>query len=283
MKTWIEVEARFNERPADTSVFAEAFERFGCHSSLESEDPPAIKAYLEGFNGSSKMANDLRAVLLERGAAEVHLTEVPDEDWSEIWKQHFKPRRIGRRIVVVPSWETFEASEDDVIIGLDPGQAFGTGEHPTTRLCLELLERFDIAERSVLDIGCGSGILAIAAAKLGATIVNAIDVDSSAVEISRKNARANDVSLAVHQEEGFGNWSRGRMWDLILANIVSATLVRLASEVAGHLVPNGLWVVSGILQNNWNDVFEEATRCGFELIERTDEDDWIAAAFRSAS
>lgn len=283
MKTWIEVEARFTEFPTDTSIYAEAFERFGCNSSLESENPPSIKAYLEALNGSSKTASELKAVLLERGAAEVRLNEVPDEDWSEIWKQHFKPRRVGRRVVVVPSWENFEASEEDVVIRLDPGQAFGTGEHPTTRLCIELLEGFDVGGKTVLDIGCGSGILAIAAAKLGAMIVTAIDVDSSAVEISRENARANNVLLDLHQGEGFGESSRDRKWDLVLSNIVSATLVNLAPAVARNLVPSGLWIVSGILQNNWNDVFEEATRCGFELVEKKDEDDWIAAALRNSS
>lgn len=280
MRTWIEVEARFAQRPEDSSPFAEAFEACGCNSSLESDDPPAIKGYLEAVNGASDKATMLRDLLLQRGANEVILSEVPDEDWSEIWKQHFKPRRVGKSMVVVPSWENFVSNADDVLLILDPGQAFGTGEHPTTRLCLELLEDVDPKGKSVLDIGCGSGILSIAAAKLGATNVTAIDIEESAVEIARENAQLNDVSLDLHAGEGFGNWSEDKHWDIVLSNIVSATLVRISPDVSHHIAMRGAWIVSGILKENWNDVLSEANAAGFSLERKTEEDDWIAATLR---
>ena len=282
MKTWIEVEARFAQRPEDTSPFAEAFEAFGCNSSLESDDPPAIKGYLESVNGSSVSAARLKKVLLDRGANDVVISEVPDEDWSEVWKQYFKPRRIGTHMVVVPSWETFESRADDVLLILDPGQAFGTGEHPTTRLCLELLEEEIPSGKRVLDVGCGSGILSIAAAKLGATHVASIDIDEAAVEITRENARLNDVCLETHAGEGLANWAESRSWDIVLSNIVSATLVRIAPLVFQRLSSNGAWIVSGILKENWNDLLEEAKSVGFQFEVSKEEDDWIAATLRKS-
>jgi ribosomal protein L11 methyltransferase len=282
MKTWIEVEARFLERPEDSSPFAEAFQIFGCNSSLETDDPPAIKGYLEAVNGSAATVNDLKEMLLKRGASEVTLSEVPDEDWSEIWKQHFKPRRVGKNMIVVPSWENFASGPDDLPLILDPGQAFGTGEHATTRLCLELLEGANPKDKRILDIGCGSGILSIAAAKLGAANIAAIDVDESAVEIARENAKLNEVTLELHAGEGLGDWSKGRTWDIVLSNIVSATLVRIALEVAQHTSPGGAWIVSGILKENWDDVLTGAKTAGFELEIIQEEDDWIAATLRKA-
>lgn len=280
MKTWIEVEARFEKPLEDSSPYAEAFQFFGCNSSLETDDPPAIKGYLEAVNGSTTMANELRELLLQRGASEVVLSEVPDEDWSEIWKQHFKPRRVGKNMVVVPSWENFVSGPDDVLLILDPGQAFGTGEHPTTRLCLELLEEEQPKGKSVLDMGCGSGILSIAAAKLGAKNVTASDIEESAVEIAHENAELNEVTIELHAGEGFGPWADGQLWDIVLSNIVSATLVRIAPEVAQHISPAGAWIVSGILKENWDDVLSEAKIAGFELESIKEEDDWIAATLR---
>ena len=283
MKTWIEVEARFTKRPEDSSPFAEAFQGFGCNSSLESDDPPAIKGYLESINGSSTNATKLQELLLERGANEVVISEVPDEDWSEIWKQHFKPRRVGQNLVVVPSWENFDSRSNDVLLILDPGQAFGTGEHPTTRLCLELLEEENPKGKNVLDIGCGSGILSIAAAKLGASSVSAIDVEESAIEITRENAALNEITLETHVGEDFAHLAKNRSWDIVLSNIVSATLVRIAPEVCRHISPHGAWVVSGILKENWKDVLEEAQFAGFQLEKTREEDDWIAATFRKTA
>jgi ribosomal protein L11 methyltransferase len=282
MKTWIEVEARFAERPKDTSLFADAFENFGCNSSLESEEPPAIRGYLEAVSGSLKNANRLKAILLERGASEVRINEVPDEDWSEIWKQHFKPRRVGKRLVVVPSWEDFEEAEQDIVLKLDPGQAFGTGEHPTTQLCLELLEQSELAGKSVLDIGCGSGILAIAAAKLGAKSVTAVDIDGSAIQITIENSRVNGIRIETYASEGIAEWSQGRKWDIVVSNIISATLMRISDDVLSHLESNGIWIVSGVLQNNWKDLYEDV-RNNFDLIELKERDEWVAAAFRCKS
>lgn len=283
MKRWIEIEARLNDPPEDWSPFADAYTRFGCDASMLGADDVSIKGYFEGVAGSDTAAEALKAELLRLGAAEVVFQEVPDEDWSEVWKAHFKPHRVGERFVVVPSWEEFEAQAGDVILTLDPGQAFGTGEHPTTRLCLHLMDSLEMGGRDVLDLGCGSGILAIAAAKVGARTVTATDIEDAAVEIARENAQTNGVALELYGGNGFGDWAAGIQWDLVVSNIISATLIRLASEAASYVRPGGTWIVSGVLRQNLADVQAAIEAAGFERIALEEEDDWIGATFRRSA
>lgn len=279
MKRWIEIEARLSESPEDWSPFADAYTRFGCDASMLGDDEISIKGYFEGVAGSDAAADALKAELLRLGAAEVVLSEVPDQDWSEVWKAHFKPHRVGQNFVVVPSWEDYEPKDSDVILTLDPGQAFGTGEHPTTRLCLRLMETFDVAGKDVLDLGCGSGILAIAAAKTGAHRVTATDIEAAAVEIARENARTNGVELELYGGNGFGEWAAGRQWDLVVSNIISATLIRLAAEAAAYVRPGGTWIISGVLVQNQADVRAAIEASGFAPFAVEEEDDWIGASF----
>ncbi len=176
--------------------------------------------------------------------------EVGAQDWAQGWKQHFSAVRIGHHLVVRPSWEEFAAQEDDIVVVLDPGMAFGTGTHGTTRLCLEAVaEAFDSAEppRRVLDVGTGSGILAIAAAALGAERVLACDIEEQALLTSRENCEVNHVEQTVEltgaplEELDVG-------FDLILANILAEENVRLADPLIERLAPGALLVLSGILQ-----------------------------------
>jgi ribosomal protein L11 methyltransferase len=300
MKSWISVEAKFTSPPEDWSLFADAFTVHGCNSSLQSDDPPAIKGYLEDVPGARENAYALGSSLTLLGANDVVTERCPDEDWSEVWKAFFKPQRIGTRLVIVPSWENFDPLPDDLILNLDPGQAFGTGEHPTTRLCLRLLERLLNARppaaegkggkgarvpdtpsgMEVLDLGCGSGILAIAAAKLGARPVTATDIEPSAVEIARANALANGVHVELFAGEGFGEWAPGRQWDVVVSNIISATLIRLAPEAFGFVREGGFWIVSGVLKSNWQDVKAAVESAGFKFSVIEEEDDWIGAVFK---
>lgn len=279
MKGWIEVEAVLDYTPDDWSPFADAFTRSGCASSMQSDEPPSICGHLEMVPRARKAAEALGNRLLDLGARAVNVREIPDQDWSEIWKQHFKPHRIGERIVVVPSWETYDAVPGDLILNLDPGQAFGTGEHPTTRLCIRLMERLDLSAKRVLDLGCGSGILSLAADKLGAGPITSTDIEPSAVEIAERNMRDNGASAEFYAGDGFGAWAGGRTWEVVLSNIISATLMRLAPEVATYVAPGGAWVVSGILESNWPDVLSAAQRAGFTLESKIGEDDWVGACF----
>ena len=275
---WIEIRATLPAVPEDWSYLASLFQDAGCPSTLQTDRPPTITAYLEDVSGASEAAAELRERLLASGAAEVEFRTVPDSDWAESWKQHFKPRRVGKRFVIKPTWETCESSANDLVIVLDPGQAFGTGDHPTTRLCLELLESADVAGKRVADIGCGSGILSIGAVLLGASEVYASDIEASSVEISKENASRNSVSFQCETAEGFAG-ARGK-WDVLVSNIISATLMRLAPEAAEHVQPGGFWIVSGIYRSNWEDVRSAAERSGFTLVQTAEEDDWVGATFR---
>lgn len=278
MTTWIEVKAQFDSSPGDWSPYVDAFDRFGCPSSIQSDTPPAISGYLVEVEGSQARADQLALELHRLGASGVTLTTVPDEDWSELWKIHFKPRRVGSRFVIRPTWEEFESGPEDLVIVLDPGQAFGTGDHPTTRLCLELMEKAPIRGSTVADIGCGSGILSIGAVLLGAASVFASDIDPLAVEVSKANAELNGVEFECMAGDGFAVMDGLR--DVVISNIISATLIRLAPEAAHAVKAGGLWIVSGIIKGNWPDVQAAAEEQGFVLEETATEDEWVAATFR---
>jgi ribosomal protein L11 methyltransferase len=200
---------------------------------------------------------------------------------------------VGRHFVIRPTWEAYPAQADDLEIVLDPGQAFGTGDHPTTRLCLELLEDADLRDAEVCDVGCGSGILSIAACKLGAANVVAIDIEPVAVEVTKENAALNSVRFVAMVGEGIapaieegqegtseaGATPEAAGFDVVIGNIISAILIRLARDVYAFTRPGSRWIVSGIISQNWNDVLEAAQRAGFELRTKREEDGWVAALF----
>ncbi len=270
---WTKVTAHLEDEPLDWSVWAEAFERHGLPGTVQTDDPPTMSAYLPP--GSEAGLVPLAAFLTARGARQVTTEQVPEEDWAESWKQFFKPRRIGG-FLVRPTWEECDLSPGLIEIVLDPGQAFGTGDHPTTRMCLVLLEERGAAGLDVADIGCGSGILSVAACRLGARSVVGVDSDGPSVEAALANARRNEVAFDVHEGKGFEPFAN-QTFDLVLSNIISAALIALAPEAARRVRPGGAWIVSGIIQENWGDVLKAAERCGFQLQRKETEGEWVAA------
>ncbi len=221
----------------------------------------AVHAYIpaDGDNGGAVLA--VRVGLDAAGiAADVEARVVAQEDWAEAWKEHFQVERYGQRIVVVPSWREYTALPNDVVLTLDPGMAFGTGQHETTRMCLEAIERTVTAGTGVLDVGCGSGILSIAAAKLGAGMVRAVDVDPVCVRVSAENIALNSVSVEV--QEG----SLGAAWpfpdgptgtfDVVVANIIARAIIDMADDLVGALRPDGRLIVSGVIGEREAEVLE---------------------------
>lgn len=278
--TWREVVAIFDDVPADWSPIIEVFREFGCENTIEQDSPPSIGTAVVEVDETDSVVGKLRAALLEAGAARVIDRPLVEQNWDEVWRQFFKPRRIGPRVVVRPTWEAFELGPEDVEIVLDPGQAFGTGDHPTTRLCLELLQEFDASGMRVADVGCGSGILAIAADKLGAREVAGVDIEPLSVAVSRENAAIN--RSAAHFVEGNSILDLGEgPWDLVLSNIISATLIGMASRISSQIAPRGIWIVSGILEPNWPDVLQAAKAEGFTLVSIRKEDNWVAARLQA--
>ena len=273
--SWIEVKSRY-EAGQDLSPFVDIYDQYGIENTLEED--AQLTGCLVDVEGSTDRIEELTLALKEAGALVVETRDLAEDNWEIAWRQFFKPRRIGNRFVVRPTWEEFDSAGEDLVIVLDPGQAFGTGDHPTTRLCLELMEQIEISGKNVLDIGCGSGILSVGACLLGANTVVAIDIDPIAVEVAKENRDLNGVKFDAIAGEGL-NGLKGD-WDVAISNIISATLVRIARDVRDVLLDGGRWVVSGIIVDNWPDVKMAAERAGFELLEKREEDGWVAASFK---
>ncbi len=212
-----------------------------------------------------------------RPIGELRTRFVDEADWAESWKAHFNVLHVGRRLVIKPSWLRHRRTGDEVVIDLDPGMAFGTGLHPTTRLCLEALE--EVADRGplgrALDLGCGSGILSIAAVRLGATRVLGLDIDPIAVEATLANARHNRVGKRVRAREGTIPSDEGP-FDLVLANLIAGIIVELAANLATELIPGGTLIASGIFIDREPDVRIALEAGGFVITGRRAESDWVA-------
>ena len=213
------------------------------------------------------------------GALTVRTASIREEDWAENWKQYFKPFRVGRHLVVKPSWETWEQQPGDLIIGIDPGMAFGTGTHETTALCIELIERY-CRGGSLLDIGTGSGILAIAAALLGCAPVAAIDIDPDAVRVARENVALNGLSYAVTVEQGDLLKGVKGIYDYAVANILAPVICMLAGPLIPYLKPGGVFVCSGIIREKHDDVEAALRTAGYEILAEEVRGDWCAFASR---
>ena len=232
----------------------------------------------------SAFLKDLAAVNPGLSIAQPSVTTVKSEDWSTSWKANFKPLRIGRRLLIVPSWEQAKAGPDDIVLSLDPGMAFGTGGHETTRLCLEqletvLLNRTSAPPASVLDLGTGSGILAMAAARLGAGRVWAVDIDPEAVEVARENMAINGLAERIECGTAPLETLDGP-FDVILANILAEELVRLAPQLTARLACGGVLILSGILAGK-----EAFVRSGFAAqplsnLETARRGEWVAMLYR---
>lgn len=215
------------------------------------------------------------------GRMDVEDRLVKDEDWKDNWKEFFKPAKITDRIVVKPTWEQYEKqSEDELIIEIDPGMAFGTGTHETTTLCIKLLEKYTQKEDAVLDVGCGSGILSIAAALLGIKNILGVDIDPVAVEVSKENVELNGFSDVVKIQ--YGDLTKGIDYkaDVVVANLMADLVMMLSCDVAKHLKGKGIFISSGILIEKQEQVSESIKNNGFEIVEIIQQGDWCAIAAR---
>jgi len=219
---------------------------------------------------------------IDVGPARVTTRTVNDEDWAEAWKAHFHSLRLGQRIVVRPSWREHQAGPDDLIVHLDPGMAFGTGNHPTTALCVAALERVVMPGNSVFDIGTGSGILAIVAARLGAARVWACDTDPVAVKVTRENVALNGVADQVEALEGSWQTLAGlkEKADVAVANIIASVIIQMAGEVRTLVKNGGAFVASGIIHSRADEVAAALSEAGWSLIDRLEKEEWVAFVAR---
>ena len=205
--------------------------------------------------------------------------KIDEQDWSESWKEFFHPLKITQKIVIKPSWQEYDAKPNDVVIEIDPGMAFGTGTHPTTALCISMIEKYIKKDDKFLDIGTGSGILMIAAAKLGAQKVCGIDNDEISIDIARKNLLLNGI-----KNKNF-NVMTGNLtdkvndkFDLVAANILTETIISLLDSVKNVLKKKSVFICSGIIEKNKNRVVEKMVASGFEIASTLKQEEWVSIA-----
>ncbi len=214
--------------------------------------------------------------------SELRVRVVEETEWQDSWKEHFHVLRVGVRTVIVPTWRTYEPREDDVVISLDPGMAFGTGHHPTTRMCLELVEQHVQRNDKVLDLGCGSGILSIAAAKLGASDVFGLEIDPIAASVAVQNVKDNGVQNVVRTEEATLPHPRvaENGYDLLVANVSAKVITELADHIVRAVRTGGTLVFSGILDKQKTEVIERMVEFGVQFEEGLTDADWVALVGR---
>lgn len=252
--------------------------------------PVTVRAFLEADDKLEETRQKLEKSLYYLGMIQPLpapvFTMIPDENWMEAWKVHYHPIAVGKRLIIVPAWLT-SPDANRVPIKIDPGMAFGTGTHPTTQLCLELLESFVPTGRKVIDVGCGSGILSIAALKLGASFALGVDIDEASVKASRENADANGIPMdqfAIGRgsvPEVLSGKFGIRNAPLVLANILAPIIIRLFDMgLAKVASPGGALILSGILADQAAGVIASAETHGLKLEERHQLGDWVALLVR---
>ena len=199
-----------------------------------------------------------------------------DSEWKDNWKEFFKPKKVGKHIVVKPTWYDYEKEEGDLVIEIDPGMAFGTGTHETTSLCLRLMEDYMQDGDKVLDVGCGSGILAIAGALLGSPEVLGVEIDPVAVEIAQENLKLNGVTGVARAQ--YGDLTKGIDFkaEIVVANLMADLVMMLSADVAKHILPGGKYISSGILVEKRDQVAAVIRDCGFDIVEIREDGMWCA-------
>ena len=215
------------------------------------------------------------------GRLELEMKDVDEEDWSNAWKKYYHPVQVGEHLVVCPSWEAYDRQPDDVVLTLNPGMAFGTGTHDTTRLCMELLEKYITPQDTVLDVGCGSGILAITAALLGANKIIGCDIDEVAVKVAGENAELNGVQDRIAFHQGDLTSQVEGSFQIICANIVADVIIRLSKDAGRYLAKDGIFITSGIIDTREQDVLNALEQNGFQVIERRTSGGWVALACKA--
>ena len=241
-----------------------------------SDGTVVIKAYLSSDSSLGEKLSLIKDKInwlkkrdlgVDLGSLDIELTSVREEDWSNTWKKYYKPMKVSDRIVIKPSWETYNKKKGQVILTLDPGMAFGTGTHETTMLCMQAIDQYIRPDHSLIDIGCGTGVLSIGALLLGAKAATAIDLDGNAVEIARKNAQINKVLDRMTLVHGNLLDEIEGSYDIVVANIIADVINEISQYVTNYIKDGGLFISSGIIHERLDEVIEQIESVGL-IIEK---------------
>ena len=235
-----------------------------------------IKAYFSQEEDIDSILSFLKKNIEKKGLGEINTKEIEDEDYLNNWKKYFKPFKIGKNIIIKPSWENYEEKKEDIIIDIDPGMAFGTGTHETTSLCIEALEKYIKSGDTVFDIGCGSGILSIVSAKLGAKKIVAIDLDPLCVKISKVNILKNNLQDIIEVKKGdLLQVLKGKA-DVIVSNIIAEVILTMTDEIKNYLKDGGIFISSGIILNKRDMVLQALDKNDFKIEEIKTQGEWVS-------
>ena len=243
------------------------------------------RAAVSVFISEERNLQELLYFLKERISAdkiecEVDVLNVSDEEWAESWKKYYHPIKVGERVVIVPAWEKYEKKENELPLIMDPGMAFGSGTHETTRLVMTEIEKYIKPGCTVLDVGTGSGILSIAASLLGASSVNAYDIDPTAVRIAKENAEINRCgNIKVDVSDLLSNVER-KQYDLICANIVADIIIRMSAELYKYSHKDTVFIASGILSERRDEVLSAMKKTPFSYVSEKEENGWCVLVFK---
>jgi len=221
----------------------------------------------------NEKVEEIKALGIDVGEGKVEFEKMYEEDWANNWKKYYKPSKVGEKIVVKPIWEEYEAKDEELVVELDPGMAFGTGEHETTRMCIQALEKYVQKDSTVFDVGCGSGILAIAAAKLGAKLAVGVDLDPVAVESAKENVGFNNIDNIEILHGNLIEVIDGKA-DIVVANIIAEIICILTEDVSRVIKPNGYFITSGIIHDRVEMVTNKLEECGFEVVKVNKDGEW---------
>ena len=289
--SWLEVSVQVDGEAAE--AVSEVFNRCGYGGAVltteygdDSSDSvvATVKTYLplneEGRKTKQRIEEALWHLSQIYPLPPPQFRELAEEDWANTWKKHYHVLRVGQCIVIRPTWQEYRPGPDEIVVVLDPGMAFGTGLHPTTRMCLQALEKHLKPKARVLDLGTGSGILAIAAAKLGAHSVLALDNDPVAVRTAQANVKSNDVQSIVNVEFGSLDKAAGK-FDLALVNILARVIIELVNQgLVDRIGSSGLMILAGFIEEQEAEVAAALREHGVAIVERRQEKDWVALVGR---
>lgn len=294
---WLELSVAANAESVES--VSELLGRYGYNNGVVIEEPyrqdedgenfqidPTRPVIVRTFVADDEHGREQRG-LIEQGlwhlrqigvVGELTESRTESEDWANSWKEHFHVLRLGKRFVVRPTWRDYEPAADDLVISLDPGMAFGTGSHPSTEMCLRLMEEIDFDGRSVLDVGAGSGILSVGAMLLGASSVDAVEIDEYAAKALASNVELNDMTTSIPVIVGdiATALPEDAVYDIVLANLIARILIENAENITRRVADRGVIVASGIIEEREQEVLDAYAAQGFETLERRKTNDWIA-------